>query len=113
MPKLFVEDLEIAENLEIEILPGYVPASESDLSSFVQAEYYRVHVRVTDPICREICEESNRPVRICGKIGCPICSSIGCALTKATGAPVIIESALASRGEKTVEVTYCILGIKS
>jgi hypothetical protein len=113
MPRLFTEDLEIAENLEIEILPGYVAASESDLSSFLQAEYYRVHVKITDPICREICEESNRPVGVCGKIGCPICSSIGCALTKATGAPVIIESAQTSKNEKTVEVTYGILGIKS
>jgi len=113
LPRLFIEDLEIAENLEMEILPRQVLARTSDSSSLVQAEYYTVHVRITDPICREICEESNKLIHICGRIGCPICSSIGCALTKATGAPVMIEIAQTSKDEKTIEVDYRVLGIRS
>jgi hypothetical protein len=123
MPKLFVEDLEIAENLEItemptaensemEVLPRPVIERTSDSSSRLQAEYYRVRVRIIDPICREICEESNKLISTCGTIGCPICSSIGCALTKATGAPIIIETEQTSKTQKTVEVVYKVLGIR-
>jgi hypothetical protein len=113
MPRLFIEDLEIAENLEMEILPRHVSARTSDSSSLAQAEYYTVHVKITDPICKEICEESNKLTHIYGRIGCPICSSIGCALTKATGAPVMIEIAQTSKDEKTIEVIYRVLGIRS
>jgi hypothetical protein len=113
LPRLFIEDLEIAENLEMEILPRHVLARTSDSSSLAQAEYYTVHVRITDPICREICEESNKLIHICGRIGCPICSSIGCALTKATGAPIMIENVQTSKDEKTIEVDYRVLGIRS
>jgi len=114
LPRLFIEDLEIAENLEIEILPQQVLAVRtSDSSSLVQAEHYTVHVRITDPICKEICEESNKLTHTCGRIGCPICSSIGCALTRATGAPVMIETAQTSKTEKTIEVNYRVLGVPS
>lgn len=113
MPRLFIEDLEIAENLEMEILPRHVSARTSDSSSLAQAEYYTVHVKITDPICKEICEESNKLIQIRGRIGCPICSSIGCALTKATGAPVMVEIAQTSKDEKTIEVDYRVLGIRS
>lgn len=114
LPRLFIEDLEIAENLEIETLPKQVLGRRtSDSLSLVQAEYHTVHVRITDPICKEICEESNKLTHICGRIGCPICSSIGCALTKATGAPVMIEIAQTSKTEKTIEVDYRVLGVPS
>jgi hypothetical protein len=114
LPRLFTEDLEIAENLKIEIPPKQVLARRtSDSLSLVQAEYYMVHVRITDPICKEICEESNKLTHICGRIGCPICSSIGCALTKATGAPVMIEIAQTSKDEKTIEVVYRVLRVPS
>lgn len=124
MPKLFVENLEIAEDLEIaenletaknsemEVLPRPVIERTSDSSSLLQGEYYRVRVRIIDPVCREICEESNKLVSMCGRIGCPICSSIGCALTKATGAPIIIETEQTSKAQKTVEVVYKVLGIR-
>ena len=42
-----------------------------------------------------------------------ICSSIACALTKATGAPVMVEIAQTSKDEKTIEVDYRVLGIRS
>jgi hypothetical protein len=111
MPKLFIKDLEIAENFKMEILPGHVVARASDSSSHIQSEYYAVHVRITEPICRETCEECKKLTHVRGRIGCPICSSIACALTKATSSPVMIESVQASKDGKTIEVTYGILGV--
>jgi hypothetical protein len=112
MPKLIVEDLEIADNLEMEILPKTVEG-KARAFSLLQAERYAVQVRITDPICREVCQGSNRLEHICDRIGCPICSAIGCALTKTTGAPVMIESVQTSEDGKTVEITYGILGVES
>lgn len=112
MPRLFIEDLEIADNLEMEILPKTTPTGTPAVS-LLRAERYAVQVRITDPICREVCGGSNRHAFICDKIGCPICSSIGCALTKATGAPVMIESVRTLEDGKTVEVIYGILGVES
>lgn len=113
MPKLFIEDLEIAENFEMEILPKHAAERASDSSSQVPVEYYKVQVRITEPICREICEEPNTLTQVRHRIGCPICSSIGCALAKATGVPVMIESVQESEDGKTIEVTYGILGVAS
>jgi hypothetical protein len=112
MPRLFIEDLEIAGNLEMEILPKTIPTGTPAVS-LLQAERYAVQVRITDPICREICGGSNRLEYICDRIGCPIYSSIGCALTKATGDPVMIESVRTLEDGKTVEVIYGILGVES
>jgi len=111
MPKLF-EDLEIADNLEIEILAKTVAAKARPFS-LLQTERYAVQVKITDPICKEVCEEPNRLTYICDRIGGPVCSAIGCALAKATGAPVIIESVQTSEDGKTVQTTYGILGVES
>jgi hypothetical protein len=109
LPKLFIEDLEIAENLRIETSPEEGATRHPDSSTPAGADVGTVHVRITDPVCREICRESSRLVQVCSKIGCPVCSSIACALTKATGEAVMMESAQFSKDGKTVEVTYRIL----
>jgi hypothetical protein len=109
LPKLFIEDLEIAENLEMEILSAEKAAANSDSLILAGAYVGTVHVRITDPICKEVCEESARLTRVCGKMGCPVCSSIACALTKATGETVMIQSTQSQKEGKTVDVTYRIL----
>ena len=58
MPKLFIEDLEIAKNLEIETI------------------YDTIHVKITDPILKDICNKNRKLSHISGKLGCPVCSSI-------------------------------------
>jgi hypothetical protein len=91
MPKLFIEDLEIAENLEL------------------QTEKDTVHIKITNSICKEIHNEANRLLLVQSRIWCPVCSAIACALTKATGNPIIIEKTQISEDGKTVETTYQIL----
>jgi len=92
MPKLFIEDLEIAENLEIE--------TKHDL----------IHVKITNSILNDICNENRKLSQVYGTIGCPLCSAIACALTKATGKPITIEMIQTSEDDKIIEATYRILG---
>jgi len=92
MPKLFIEDLEIAENLEIE------------------TRYDTIHVKITNSILKDICNENRKLSHVYGTIGCPLCSAIACALTKATGKPITIEMIQPSEDGKIIEATYRILG---
>jgi hypothetical protein len=90
MPKLFVEDLEIAENLDIQI--------ENDT----------VRVTITNSVFNEA-PQNKSELHVIGKIGTPLCSAIACALTKASGRPVMIEDIHPSADGKTTEITYQII----
>jgi hypothetical protein len=92
MPKLFIEDLEIAENLEIE------------------TRYDTIHIKITNAILKDVSNENRKLSHVYGTIGCPICSAIACALTKTTGKPIIIEEIQTSEDGNTIEATYRILG---
>ena len=91
LPKLFVEDLEIAEDLEMSI--------END----------RVHVRITGSIYRGLCEKARKLSNVCNSIGCPLCSSIAIALTRVSGEPVIIEKTEVLKDDETIEAYYRII----
>ena len=92
LPKLFIEDLEIAEALELEIEHGEV-----------------VHSKITNSVYKDIHRQAMKLSRICNAIGCPICSAIACALAKATGKAVTIERTEASEEGKILEAYYRIL----
>jgi len=109
LPKLFIEDLEIAENLEIETVNGNVEPSMTDSSSQFQAESGIIRVRITNSIYNEICKEASRLQQVYNKIGCPLISAIACAVTRATGKPITIEKVQTSEDNKIIEATYRIL----
>jgi len=91
LPKLFIEDLEIAENFEMN--------TENDT----------IHVKITETIYKNICKETRKLSKISNSIGCPLCSSIAIALTRATGKPITIEKTEISEDNKTIETYYRII----
>ncbi|MEM2868544.1 MAG: hypothetical protein QXR84_08715 [Candidatus Bathyarchaeia archaeon] len=91
MPKLFIEDLEISENVEIDIEDNIVT------------------IEITDHIFSEICWETRKMERTHKVIGCPLCSAIACALAKATGKPIIMLDEEINEGEKVTKIKYQIL----
>jgi len=109
LPKLFIEDLEIAENLEIETEYSKDADKITDSVSETQTENDIIHVKTTNSIYKDICEEARKLPHTCGTIGCPLCSAIACALTKATGKPIIIEKIQPSEDGKIIEATYRVL----
>jgi len=92
LPKLLVEDLEIAENLEIML--------EDD----------SIQIKITGSIYKDFCKEARKLPNICGSIGCPLCSSFAIAITRATGNLVVIDKILHSRDDKIIRAYYRILG---
>jgi hypothetical protein len=91
LPKLLIEDLEIAETTDI------------------KTEKNTVTITITNHIFNEVCQETRKLPRIHESIGCILCSGIACALAKATGKPVIIEKEEQSQNEKTTKIQYRIL----
>ena len=91
MPRLVVENLEIAENIEIE------------------TEKNKIKIKITNSIF-EGAHKENKLSHIYPYLDCLISSAIACALTKATGKPVTIQNIQTSEDCRIIETTYRILG---
>ena len=90
-PKLLVEDLEIAQEVEME------------------HKNNRVFVKIENSIYQNICKEARKLSKICCSLGCPLCSAIACALAEATGRSVVIEKEETSDENQTTKIEYRLL----
>jgi len=109
LPKLFIEHLEIAENLELQTRYGTINKRISNSRSLVQTENSAIHVKITNSIYKNACKEALKLSHIKDSIGCAICSAIACALAKAVGKPIIIEGIQTFEDGKVIEATYRVL----
>lgn len=91
LPKLFVKDLEIAEDLDIEI------------------ENNTFRIKIKNSVYRDLCSKVREFPSICGSVGCPLSSAIACALARATGKPVVIAKDSSSADGKTIDIKYMML----
>lgn len=91
IPEVIIEDLEIAENIEIE------------------TENNRIKTKITNSTFKEAHKENNKLSNTHLYVGCPLSSAIACALAKATGKPITIENIESSEDGKIIETTYQIL----
>lgn len=91
LPKLFIENLEIAEDLDIEI------------------ENNTFHIKIINSVYKDLCSKARKFSSICGSVGCPICSAIACALTRTTGKPVVMARDNSSADGKTIDIQYMML----
>jgi len=91
MPKLFIEDLEIAQTFEI------------------KTENNKVHVKIENSAYKNLSKEAKKLSNIYSALGCPISSAVACALAKATGKPIVIENQQTSEDGKNMEIEYRIL----
>ena len=109
LPKLFIENLEIAENLELQAENDVTQRKEDYPASPTQMKSTTVHAKITKPIYGDIFKEAEEPSQITVSIGCPICSAIAIAITKATGKPVRIVDTKRSEDGNTIEASYEII----
>ena len=91
LPKLFIEDLEIAENLEI------------------NRKGNQIRIKITGSVYQDFCQQIQKLPKICGSLGCPLCSSLAVALTRATGKPIVIEKTKPSQNGKSIKAYYLII----
>lgn len=91
LPKLLVEDTEIADSVQVKTENGLII------------------VEISNHVLRNVCKEARKLPRTHQLMGCPLTSAIACALAKATGKPVAIENEEDTADEKTTKTTYRIL----
>lgn len=91
LPKLLIEDTEIAENVEI------------------TTENTTITIEITNHIFNELCNEVAKLPRTHKIIGSPLSSAIACALAKATGKPITIEKEEQNQEAKSTKILYRIL----
>lgn len=90
LPKVLVEELEIARDVEAEVDGAHVK------------------FKLIDSIYADFCQQVHESSRRCG-LGCPLCSALGCVLASASGKPVLLEDDKVSEDNKISETSYKIL----
>jgi hypothetical protein len=91
LPKLLIEDLEMAQNFEMHV--------NSD----------DVRFKFDESIYSDFCHKLSSSTRVCAGLGCPICSAMACVLAISTGRPVSFEGDKHSADGKSVESSYRLL----
>jgi hypothetical protein len=88
MPKLFMEDLEIAQAFEIE------------------SKNNKIRVKIQGSVYVTSYKETEEQLGVHSTLDSPLSSAIACSLAKTTGKPVIIEKQQTSEDGKDVTVEY-------
>lgn len=91
-PNVIVNDLEIAESVEIENKDN------------------KIILEIVGSLLDEVCHETKKLPRTHKSVGCLLSSSIACVLAKVTGKSVVIEKEEHVSGEKKVRIEYLIEG---
>ncbi len=97
LPKVVIEDLEVAENLEIA------------RARYIEGGNITIYAKITKPIYRSMSKDAEEPSQTTNIIGDPVCSAIAIALAKASGKPVRITNAQSSEDGNTLEATYMLI----
>lgn len=103
LPKLLIEDLEIAEDLEIDI------GNSQEDKEMTDSTPITIHVKMTNPILQSIWEKNRGFSHILEKIGSPTLSAIACALTKTIGEPISIQAIQVTEHGRIIEADYRVL----
>ena len=91
LPKLLVEELEIAQTLEIDI------------------KIDKANIKIENTPYISLARENAKFKRLYEIVGCPLASALACALAKATGKPITIEKQKVNEETKTIEIEYNII----
>ncbi|MBS7633194.1 hypothetical protein KEJ15_06210 [Candidatus Bathyarchaeota archaeon] len=91
LPKLFIEELEIAQSLEIE------------------KKNSNVHVKVENTNYVYLTKKAMNLPQLFQSLGCPLSSALACSLAKAIGKPVIIDSTETSDKGNDINMHFHVL----
>ena len=119
MPKLLVEELEIASDFEMTTEASAPTGSTADSATKAGGEPAVVQIkleRIRRPIRVKVVTSTHKGTNKEGaklrtnsfSIGSPLTSAIACAIAKATGKPITIENEEISTDGKTLEAKFRI-----
>jgi hypothetical protein len=109
LPKLLMEELDLAENVEIQVIDGETEKDAgTPISSEATSKNKILRAKITNSTIENVSMQASEESQLKSLIGCPVCSAIATALAKASGKPVKVEQ-IKSEDGKTVEVDYRII----
>jgi len=88
LPRLLIEDLEIAQDVEIE--------SQGNI----------ITIEATNSIFDKLCDETRKLEKTHAAVGCVFSSALACAIAKSTGKPVAIEKEELVNEGKTTKIEF-------
>jgi hypothetical protein len=109
LPKHFIENLEIAENLEIQAENNKTGKKTDGTKSPLPMKNTTIHAKITKPIYEIIFKQTEDSQQSNALIGCPISSAIAIAIAKAAGKPVRITDLKNSEDGNILEASYEII----
>jgi hypothetical protein len=109
LPKLLIEDLEIASYVEIQT--GITKTSNpiDNTNAQIALEHDIINVKITSPAFKNTTRQTTQLSNINTTLGSPLTSAVACAIAKATGKPIIIENQQVSEDGETTETEYRVL----
>lgn len=108
LPKLLIEDLELATDLEIQQASSTVSKPVDEAITQIETRHDKIHVRITTTAYVDTFKTAQQLPTIYANIGCPLTSAIACAIAKTTGKPTTIETQQTSTDGRTTETDYRI-----
>ena len=109
LPKLLIEDLEIASDVEIQTGITKTSNPTDDTIWQIAIEYDRINVKITSTTFKNTTKQTTQLSNINPTLGSPLTSAVACAIAKATGKPIIIENQQVSEDGETTETEYRVL----
>jgi hypothetical protein len=91
LPKLLVEKMELAENVEMTIQEN------------------SIGIEIVNSVLEGVCQQTQRLTRTHDQIGCVLPSSFACALAKVSGKPIIIQKETKKPETKVTKIEYLIV----
>ena len=109
LPKLLIEDLEIATDIDIQLVQSKTTTEIGQNLKLIDIGYDKILTKITSPANEAISKQVQELPHIYASIGCPLTSAVACAIAKATGKPTIIETQKTSNDNQTIETEYRLL----
>jgi hypothetical protein len=109
LPKLLIEDLEIASDVEIQTGTSKTSNPTDDTIWQIAIEHDRINVKITSTAYKNTAKQTTQLSNINPTLGSPLTSAVACAIAKATGKPIIIENQQVSEDGETTETEYRVL----
>jgi hypothetical protein len=103
MPRLLIEDLEIASDVEIQAGTSKKSTQIVNSTTQITLEHDMINVRITSTAYKHATKELST---IYTTLGSPLTSAIAIAIAKAAGKPTVIENYRVSDDGETFEVEY-------
>jgi hypothetical protein len=109
LPRVIIEDLEIASDVEIQIGIIKTPNPTDDTIPQIALKRDTINVKITSTTFKSTARQTTQLSDINPTLGSLLTSAVACAIAKATGKPIIIESEQVSEDGETAETEYRVL----